>query len=181
MQSVLVGRGRELDELDRLIEGASLGRGGLRVVYGAPGIGKTRLADEIAAHATAHAFIVAWGRAWETGGAPAYWPWIELLGPLAQAGSDVPARVAALLDRDHAGEHGEGTRADPARERFELFESVSAFLRTAARTSPLLLVFDDLHAADVASLELLSFVARGLRASRIAVVATYRDAESRLA
>ncbi|HEX7454179.1 MAG TPA: hypothetical protein VF294_17925, partial [Polyangiaceae bacterium] len=76
---------------------------------------------------------------------------------------------------------GDGTRADPARERFELFEAVASFLRVCARQTPLLLVFDDLHVADVGSLELLSFVARGLRASRVAVLATYRDAESRLA
>jgi tetratricopeptide (TPR) repeat protein len=181
VEPLLVGRGSELDALEQLIEGASAGRGGLRVIQGAPGIGKTRLADEAAARATARSFRVAWGRAWETGGAPAYWPWIELLGPLAEARLDLPSRVAALLDRSPTSEHAEGTRADPARERFELFEAVSSFLRSASRSAPVLLVFDDLHAADLASLELLSFVARGLRASRIAVVATYRDAESRLA
>jgi tetratricopeptide (TPR) repeat protein len=180
--SLLVGRARELTALERLLDGASRGRGGIHVLSGAPGIGKTRLADEAAARATARSFTVAWGRAWETGGAPAYWPWIELLAPLAEARADaVPPRVAALLDRSRVTEHAESTRADPARERFELFEAVGSFLRSAARGAPLLLVFDDLHAADVASLELLSFVARGLRASRIAVVATYRDAESRLA
>jgi tetratricopeptide (TPR) repeat protein len=178
---MLVGRARELDDLEQLLEAASLGRGGLRVIFGEPGIGKTRLADELASRATARQFAVGWGRAWETGGAPAYWPWMEILGPLAEAALDVPPRVAALLDRFSAVPRGEGTRADPARERFELFEAVSSFLRTCARRAPLLLIFDDLHVADVASLELLSFVARGLRASRVAVVATYRDAESRLA
>jgi tetratricopeptide (TPR) repeat protein len=178
---MLVGRAEELQGLEQLLESASLGHGGLCVVYGEPGIGKTRLADELAARARAQRFSVVWGRAWETGGAPAYWPWLELLAALAEGKADIPSRIGALLDRVAAQPHGEGTRADPARERFELFEAVSSFLRARARETPLLLVFDDLHVADVASLELLSFVARGLRASRIAILATYRDAESRLA
>jgi len=178
---VLIGRAREISALEQLVESAALGRGGLGIISGEPGIGKTRLADEIARRATERAFSVSWGRAWETGGAPAYWPWIELLGPLAEGRADVPVRVSALLARSEQPLRGEGTRADPARERFELFEGVAALLRTVARSSPLLLVFDDLHAADVASLELLAFVAHGLRAARIAVVATYRDAESRQA
>src|SRR5262245_41549274 len=101
-----------------MLERAARGHGGLCVLSGDPGIGKTRLADEIASRASARGFQVAWGRASETGGAPAYWPWIELLGALA-ADSDAPARVRALLDRDAPNV---GTRSDPARERFELFE-----------------------------------------------------------
>ncbi|HEY3666148.1 MAG TPA: BREX system ATP-binding domain-containing protein [Polyangiaceae bacterium] len=178
---MLVGRARELDDLEHLLDAASTGQGGLRVIFGEPGIGKTRLADELAARARARQFTVSWGRAWETGGAPAYWPWLEILGPLTEGASDVPPRLTALLDRSSAAPRGDGTRADPARERFELFEAVGSFLRSCARQTPLLLVFDDLHAADVASLELLSFVARGLRAARVAIVVTYRDAESRLA
>ncbi len=177
---MLVGRARELDGLVQVLDGAANGRGGLRIVFGEPGIGKTRLADEIAERAAARGFQVVWGRAWETGGAPAYWPWIELLGPLVEEQPDVPASVTALVQRVASATRGDGTRADPARERFELFEAVTAFLRAAARRAPLLLVMDDLHAADVASLELLSFVARGLRTSRMAIVATYRDAESRM-
>jgi tetratricopeptide (TPR) repeat protein len=178
---MLVGRARELDDLEQLLEAASLGRGGLRILFGEPGIGKTRLADELASRAAARSFTVGWGRAWETGGAPAYWPWLEILGPLVEASADIPPRVTALLERAPRAPRGDGTRADPARERFELFEAVGSFLRSSAKRTPLLLIFDDLHAADAASLELLSFVARGLRASRTAIVATYRDAESRLA
>ncbi|HEX7450972.1 MAG TPA: ATP-binding protein, partial [Polyangiaceae bacterium] len=94
---MLVGRSRELEDLEQLLEATNLGRGGLCVIFGEPGIGKTRLADELATRASARLFSVAWGRAWETGGAPAYWPWLEILGPLAEAASDVPPRVAALL------------------------------------------------------------------------------------
>lgn len=178
---MFVGRERELDRLDHTLDAAMSGRGGLRVLSGEPGIGKTRLADEIVARATTKGFYVSWGRAWETGGAPAYWPWIELLGPLTELDDNLPERVRALLTSSAGATLEEGTRADPARERFELFESVGSFVRACARKRPLLLVFDDLHVADVPSLELLLFVARGLRASRIAALGTYRDAEARRA
>ncbi len=178
---MLIGRAREVAGLEQMLGAAAAGRGGLRVVHGEPGVGKTRLADEIAAHAGSKGFVVAWGRAWETGGAPPYWPWIELLGVLADGDAEVPEKVGELLGRGARHAPGEGTRADPARERFEVFEAVGSYLRARARTAPLLLVFDDLHMADGATLELLSFVARGLRAARIAVVATWRDVEARAA
>jgi len=176
---MLVGRAREIDGIDRLLEGAAAGAGGLRIVHGEPGIGKTRLADEATARAVARGFTTAWGRAWETGGAPPYWPWIEVLQVLATPDAEVPPRLHELLDRSPSPASAERMRADPARERFELFEAVGAFLRARSRAAPLLVVLDDLHAADVPSLELLSFVARGLRSSRVAVVGTYRDLEAR--
>jgi predicted ATPase len=178
---VLIGRGRELEELDGTLVSAEAGRGALRIVVGEPGIGKTRLADEVAGRAAARKFFVAWGRAWETGGAPPYWPWVELLRPVAEAFADTPPRVAALLDGGaHRASPGDGTHMDSERERFELFDEVGSWLRACSRRAPLLLIFDDLHVADVASLELLSFVAGGMRGSRMAILATHRDAESRL-
>ncbi len=178
---MLIGRGRELAGLERFLASAASGRGGLRVVHGEPGIGKTRLADELADLAAQRGFVVAWGRAWETGGAPAYWPWLELLETLAQGDRDVPAKVQEFVGRAPRQAPGEGMRADPTRERFELFEAVASHLRARARAAPLLLIFDDLHMADGATLELLSFIARGLRGTQIAVVATWRDAEARAA
>lgn len=166
--------------MGQLTARAAGGRGALCILSGEPGIGKTQLADEVAARAAADGCVVSWGRAWETGGASPYWPWVEALGPLGENGVIVPPRVRSLLGIQVDAAMGEGTKSDPARERFELFESVSGYLRSCARERPLLLVFDDLHGADVASLELLSFVARGLRGSRIAVLGTMRDAESRL-
>jgi tetratricopeptide (TPR) repeat protein len=176
---MFLGREREIGALDQVLNAASSGNGGLRVLSGEPGIGKTRLADEVVARATAKGFRVSWGRAWETGGAPAYWPWIEALAPLARTEDELPPRVQALLGSSADPVPGEGMRADPARERFELFEGVSSFVRAYGRREPLLLVFDDLHIADIPSLELLCFVARGLRVSRIAVLGTYRDFEAR--
>ncbi|HYU16397.1 MAG TPA: BREX system ATP-binding domain-containing protein [Candidatus Acidoferrum sp.] len=176
---MLVGRKHELGNLERLLENAALGGGGLRVLAGEAGIGKTRLADEVSARALGRDFAVSWGRSSETGGAPAYDPWIQLLAPLVEARADAPARVSALITGATGPDPGEAARTDPGRERLDLFESVASFLRQRAQVIPLLLVFDDLHMADRDSLELLAFVARRLRSTRLAVVATLRDAEAR--
>jgi hypothetical protein len=176
---MFVGRDREIASLDLVLDAAVSGHGAFRALSGEAGIGKTRLADEVVGRAITKGFFASWGRAWETGGAPAYWPWIELLGPLADVSGDLTPRVRELLGSSSSAPAGDGTRADPARERFELFESVSAFVRACARERPLLLVFDDLHLADAASLDLLAFVAHGLRTSRIVALGTYRDAEAR--
>src|SRR6266852_3313724 len=76
---VFVGREREMEVLLAGLEDAVAGRGRLVVIAGEPGIGKSRLADEFAAKAKARGVQVLWGRCWEAGGAPAYWPWVHSL------------------------------------------------------------------------------------------------------
>src|SRR3989442_11259127 len=73
----LVGRGRELDELVGALADAGAGRGSLFLVTGEPGVGKTRLVDALSARARDVGALVLWGRCWESGGAPPYWPWGE--------------------------------------------------------------------------------------------------------
>src|SRR4051794_2627566 len=82
-----VGRARELAELRQALGEAADGRGGVLVVTGEPGIGKTRLLQELPDHAAGD-FAVLSGRCWEEGGAPAYWPWIQVV---RSAGSDFEA------------------------------------------------------------------------------------------
>src|SRR5688500_17662954 len=72
-----VGRDDELVELLEALEGAASGRGGLILIGGEPGIGKSRLADELAKRARAQGHLVLWGRGWEDAGAPPYWPWVQ--------------------------------------------------------------------------------------------------------
>jgi hypothetical protein len=77
--ATFVGRERELAELRGGLDDVSAGHGRLFLLSGEPGIGKTRLAEEISNEAAAREMRVVWGRCWEGGGAPAYWPFIQVL------------------------------------------------------------------------------------------------------
>src|ERR1700709_2609591 len=81
----LVGRGRELAQLDAALSGAIAGRGGLVVVTGEPGIGKTALTRVFVERAAARGASWAWGTCWDGGGAPAYWPWVQVVRALARS------------------------------------------------------------------------------------------------
>ncbi|MGH9246755.1 MAG: ATP-binding protein [Acidimicrobiales bacterium] len=191
--SSFVGRARELGRLAMAAEAARAGRGSMMVVVGEAGIGKTRLAEEAAASAAALGSEVLWASCREAGGAPAYFPWGELLRAHADVvgfdamASDVgewadvvstllPRRalsgpamplVAARPDRLDEG-------LDPDGTRFRLFEAVADVLGRAAARAPLVLVFDDLQWADVPSLLLLRFVVRDVSRRRVVVIGTYR-------
>src|SRR5215471_57134 len=82
---MLVGRDRELAALTDASERAARGNGGQFALIGEAGIGKTRLSDELSDQCARRGFAVHWGRAWETGGAPAYWPWTKLLDSIRAA------------------------------------------------------------------------------------------------
>ncbi|HXJ20760.1 MAG TPA: AAA family ATPase [Polyangia bacterium] len=158
-----VGRERELAGLQAILEGAAGGRGGLAVLVGEPGIGKSRLAEEAAGRAAALGFRVGRGRAWESG-APAYDLWTRAL---AAAGAPPPdASAATALEGEAA--------------RFQLFRRVCDGLQGAALEAPVLLTLDDVHAADLSSLRLLEFVARELRGMRAALIITRRDLDPTL-
>jgi tetratricopeptide (TPR) repeat protein len=182
----LLGRDRELAELHAALGSAESGKGTLVLLVGEPGIGKTRLANDFASEAGSRGAQITWGRAWEAGGAPAYWPWIEAMRPFAalpaRASDAERARIAPLAHLLPELEACEAPppAADPMQDRFRLFEAVATFLGLAARDRPLVVLFDDVHVADVSSLTLLHFVARKLHTSRVVIVAAYRDVEARL-
>lgn len=170
---MLRGREAELAELDRGLALAAQGRPQVYALVGEPGIGKSSLAAEVAARAHERGACVAWGRAWEAGGAAAYWPWRQLVASLPKTPD--AARLAELWGRPGSGEF---PAADPALAQRQLFEAVVEALRGAAAQGPLLCVLDDLHVADTASLGLLAFVLRGLRLGRCTWLLTWRDAEA---
>ncbi len=184
----LVGRERELAELIEGLDDAFTGRGGLFLLAGEPGIGKSRLAEELSAHARARGARVLVGRCWEAGGAPAYWPWVQSLRPylrdtdadsLRSRLRDGAADVAHLLPelRELLPDLPPAPPLESEGARFRLFDSMAAFLKSAAAGQPLVLVLDDLHAADEPSLLLLQFVARELAGSRLLIVGAYRDVD----
>jgi DNA-binding SARP family transcriptional activator len=183
-----VGRADELAELAGGLQDAVAGRGRLFLLAGEPGIGKTALAEQLAAEARARGARVLVGRCWEAGGAPAYWPWVQSLRAYvrdreearlrSELGSGAPdlAQILPELRRRLPG-LPDPPALDPETARFRLFDATAEFLRSAAAAQPLVLVLDDLHAADVPSLLLLRFLARELGSIRMLVLCPYRDVD----
>jgi len=186
--AVFVGRERELAELVDGLDAAANGRGSLFLLAGEPGIGKSRLADELASLARDRRFLVLWGRCWEAGGAPAYWPWVQGIrtylretdpGVLrAQLGAGA-ADIAQLIPdvRELLPELPEAAPSDSEGARFRLFDRTASFLRTVAAEQPIIFILDDLQSADAGSLLLLRFVAGTVNDSRLLILGLYRDTE----
>src|SRR3954452_1948987 len=186
----LIGRERELGELFGALDAAAGGDGSSFLIAGEAGIGKTRIADALSDGARARGVLVSWGRCWEAGGAPPYWPWVQVIRSLVE---DLDADAL----RETLGWHADGVLAlapelherlgvrpaagsghDGESARFAVWDATSAFLARVAREQPLLVVLDDVHLADLPSLLFLRFVARSLRGTRLLLVATSRDADA---
>jgi tetratricopeptide (TPR) repeat protein len=185
----LFGRTRELADLDATLEETATGHGGLVLLTGEPGIGKTRLATALGERAAADGHRIAWARGWDGGGAPAFWPWVQVVRALAADRDDDALRaelgagarwVAQLapelrerLDLPEAGD------LESEQARFALFDAVTVFLRNTAAREPLVVLLDDLHTADLPSLLLLAFLARALSETRVLVITTHHEAGPR--
>ncbi len=184
---VFVGRERELAALLSALDDAVSGRGRLVLIGGEPGIGKSRLAEELASRAGDGRGEVLWGRCWEAGGAPPYWPWVQALRSCVRGRSSEELRaelgpgaaeIAELVPdvRQRLPDLGAlPAVADPQQARFRLFDSIAGFLMNASRRRPLVLVLEDLNWADEGSLLLLEFVARELADAHVLLIGTYRD------
>jgi DNA-binding SARP family transcriptional activator len=165
----LVGRDAELAHLHRRLQDAASGHGGVVVLVGEPGAGKTTLAEAAAQLAGGAGFVSAWGRCLDAASTPAYWPWSQVLRALP----DGPGVAAARhrLDGDIEGESENSVR------QFRVYQAVAAALSEAATAAPLLVVVDDLHAADGASLALLQLLAGDLHRMPALLLFTVRDTE----
>lgn len=181
--SELVGRSREMDLLTSALDEAASGKGRLVMLAGEAGMGKTRLADEITWLAGEHGALIAWGRCWEDGGAPAYWPWMQVIRSLIDGtatdqwlettGRNTPFIARIVPEVGKITDDTAPVIATQDEDRFALFDAVATVFRSVSKDRPLVVVLDDLHAADEASLRLLRFIARGLRAARALVVGTF--------
>jgi DNA-binding SARP family transcriptional activator/tetratricopeptide (TPR) repeat protein len=186
--AAFVGREPELAELTAGLDDAFGGRGRLFLLQGEPGIGKSRLADELLSRARARGAHALVGRCWEAGGAPAYWPWTQALRTYMRASepsalrrqlgtsvADVARIVPQLRELFPGLPEPEPSESEAEAARFRLFDSTATFLKNSSVERPLVLAFDDLHAADEPSLLLLRYVATALEDSRIVIVGTFRD------
>jgi tetratricopeptide (TPR) repeat protein len=180
-----VGRSRELDFLRYVTDEVVQGSGRLVLVAGEAGIGKTRIALELARRATDRGFRVFWGRCTETGGAPPYWPWVQIVRDYLAACGREECDAAMSAGGSYIGELIDIARRpfepvlpEPEEARFRLFDSAASVIKVAAGRGPVLLALDDIHAADRPSLLLLEFLAREIANERVLIVATYRDTEA---
>lgn len=181
-----VGRQAELQLLASEMARAVEGGGRLILIAGEPGIGKSRLMDEFARQSANSGANVQWGRCWEAGGAPAYWPWVQILrGLLRSRGGDEvresmadwgPDLIRLLPElRGRLPDLPSPPSADPEGARFRLFAATAELLTDVARGSPVVLAVDDLHAADVPSVLLLRFLTSQLTEGQVLILGAYRD------
>jgi len=188
----LVGRDAELQALTGALDDCGRGRGALWLITGEPGIGKSRLCEEAARVAAERDVSVLWGRCWEAGGAPSYWPFIQVVRALLRArGPEASARLTAgrravlaellpeLLPELPAGQSPAvpAPTLEPEQARFRLLDTLTSLLCEAVASAPALIVLEDLHAADGSSVLLLDFLARQLPSARLLVLGTYREAD----
>ncbi len=161
--SPLIGRDRELAILREHLADALAGRGSLVLIGGEAGIGKTTLAEALCREATQQDALVLVGRCYDLSETPPYGPWVELFVRFKRH-DDAPPLPEVFAHRGTAGE---------VASQAALFQQVTDFL-VALAARPLVLLLDDLHWSDPASLALLRFVARALPDAPILLVATYR-------
>jgi class 3 adenylate cyclase/tetratricopeptide (TPR) repeat protein len=181
------GRDEPLAALQEAWDGAVNGRFGTVFITGEPGVGKTRLAAELARRVHRAGALVLYGHSDDELNVP-YQPFVEALrhfvahapgfdvrghlgrhaGDLIRLAPDIGERVSGLPPP---------LKSDAETERFRLFEAVASWLGAASRDEPILLVLDDLHWAERASVLLLRHLVRAAPPARVLVVGTYRDTE----
>jgi class 3 adenylate cyclase/tetratricopeptide (TPR) repeat protein len=184
---IFVGREAPLERLRQLWKETGAGARRVALLAGEPGVGKTRLAAELAAGVNEEGALVLAGRCDEDLGVP-YQPFVEALrhfvdhtppehlrerlgrlaGELARLVPELTERLADLPP---------ALRSDPETERYRLFDAVAAWLGASAADDPVLLVLDDLQWAAKPTLLLLRHVLRSSEPVRVLVVATYRDSD----
>ena len=186
----LMGRSAVLSAVHNAFGGTRGGRGQAIVLFGEAGIGKTRMADEIIRLGQAHGLRPVGARCHDMQGAPALWPWIQIArqlttsldtddrDALSSGGGPLAALVpgwAPTNPNDSASE----TPLHDGDDRFRLFESVTTLMRRVATEAPLLVVLDDLHWSDPASVMLARYAVRELRRDPVVLVGLYRDTDVR--
>lgn len=160
----MVGREREQERLGNVLGAALQGHGSAVLIGGEAGIGKTTLVDACAREATERGALVLTGHCYVLTVTPPYGPWFELAARYTPTG-DLPALPGFLTRRTEAQEPG---------SQDVFFEHIRAFVAELAARQPLVLVLEDLHWSDPASLELLRYLARTIAELRLLLVVTYR-------
>ncbi|MEU8923662.1 AAA family ATPase [Kitasatospora sp. NPDC048545] len=177
-ESELVGRAALLASLCRAVDDTAAGRGGLVLLAGEPGIGKTALAAEVVRYARRAGLTAVWGACEDGGVAPGLWPWQQIVRavtgrtePFAQEPPDGPTATGPTP----TGPVREPAPGGGEHSRLALFDRIAGLLLRGGR--PLVAVLDDLQWADPASVLLLGHLGRRSRHEPLLLIGTYRDVE----
>jgi class 3 adenylate cyclase/tetratricopeptide (TPR) repeat protein len=183
-----VGRSADRERLARQLVYAKDGKGSVVLIAGESGVGKTRLAEEIAERAVGAGFLPLWGRCRDMEGAEPYLPLIQQIEQAARSvtpetlrellGENAP-EIAKLMPelRQRYDDIPEPVELPPEQERRYLLHGLSAFVERTTRAQPQVLVFEDLHLADDSTLLLLRYLAQRVAEMPILVLGTYRHTE----
>ncbi len=173
-RGMLVTHGRQeaLTVIDSAIASLAHGDGGVLLLSGEPGIGKSVVVAELARRAAEAGVRVLQGRCHEADVAPAYWPWLPVL---REVSGQTPAPELALLT---ASADGTGQAADATGESLRVYDAASRALAAAASTTPLLVVLEDIHWADSSSLRLLGYAAEALTDAPVLIALTRRTTDA---
>ena len=179
----LVAREDELSRILLSLDAAVRGEGRMVLLAGEPGVGKTRLAQEVTLAAHNYGFSLAIGRCYEPQQSVPYYPFLEAL---AMAYGSCPAEIRAQAAQrwpylarllpDQLGSAGQISSEGPE-DQERLFRTVTGFVQAIAEIWPVAVLIDDLHWADGASLQLVQHLARHTRGNRVLLLGTYRDSE----
>ncbi|WBB56725.1 AAA family ATPase [Verrucosispora sp. WMMD573] len=206
----MIGRDHPAALLRAEVDRATASHGGLVLVAGEPGIGKTTLVTAAADEARRRGALVLGGACWDSASAPGFWPWTQVLRRLRRSPEDwalaresaEPALALLLGEASSLAPgtaraatsspvpdiaHAEAAPLMPAsvadegdaaeQEAFALYDAVTTALVAVSQRRPVMVILDDLHWADAASMRLLRFAAQHTWFERLLLVGTYRDAE----
>jgi tetratricopeptide (TPR) repeat protein len=183
-----VGRSEERSLLRQAVSRAVAGGGGVALIAGEAGLGKTRLVDEIAAEAKASGMFVVRGQCYDMEGSLPYIPFVEAIeygltvttedgfrSAMGDAGPEIARFVPKVRLAYPDLPPPLALPSDQARHY--MFESVCDFFGRAAAIQPMLIVLEDLHWADESTTQLLESVARRVARAPLLVIGTYRDVD----
>lgn len=184
----LVGRQEQFQSLLELWRLAQAGQGQLAMLSGEPGVGKTRLANEMIVAARVHGAVILKGGCYEFEASSPYMPFVEALrewvhqSEAAELAAHLEGLAAGLTKlapevSTKLGEFEPLPALSPNEERLRLFDHVARLFRRLAATKAMLVVLDDLHWADTGTLQLLSYLVRHLGDHKVMVLGCYRELE----
>ena len=185
----LVDRVEEMTILEEVVDKAIGGEGGVAFLYGEAGIGKTRLARELAAYARLRGMQVLSGRCpvlFRMNGVPPYVLWKEVIKDYLEVCTPeqldkvigfYPDEVSKLVPELKLSLEAfpQSLPIDPEHARDRLFEAVSQFVTNISRDNALLVILDDLQWTDQSSLLLMHYLARGVFKESLLLLGAYRD------